>query len=42
MPSFAMLQMHNKSKTVKPFCLDIRTALKVLNENTPWANKDDL
>ena len=31
-----------KSKKVKAFCLDIGIDLKILEENTPWANKAEL
>ena len=30
------------SKAVRKFCSDIGTTLKVLEENTPWANKAEL
>ena len=31
-----------KSKVVKHYCNDIGTTLKVLERNTPWANKAEL
>ena len=31
-----------KSTAVRRFCNEIGTTLKLLEENTPWANKDEL